>query len=723
MLKKLKTAYHAAKDFGFKWTLRRVFYEFQLRSGHHKRNFPKRLWRENELDFWLKDGFDSKDILKIWLDTEPRFFFSAQNKTQIAEAIIRLNNSNPEALEDLKKTDINYLTYFTKLKYKVIYPDIWFTNPFLDPPVKVASDLHWSEYPVYSKEYEDIKFLWEPGRFSIVYDLVRAYFLTNDEKFPRQYWELIENWIDHNPPNTGPHWKCGQETSLRLMAWYFGLFAFLESPETTPARFSKMLGSVGAQAHRVSKDLEYSFLQHSNHAISEGLGLYVTGLLFPQFKESENWKKIGFENLSERALYLIRPDGTYLQKSHNYLRFILHAYLYILPLAEANGEVFPDNLKERLKVALAYLKTVLDEKSGKTPNFGSNDGALIFPINSCDFTDFRSLIGAWHYYFFQEKLFEDGPWNEDLVWLFGVPSHSPSSSDLDKNKVRRRVNSPPDKGIHQFEKGGIYTVRGENSWAFMHAETFKDRPAHADALHVDLWWRGLNICIDPGTYLYYGHTPWLDAYKHTYVHNTVTVDGKDQMERAYRFTWGHWHNCKVNAVWENEFSRGIELEHNGFERLKDPVIHRRAVLNLEGDFWIVIDDLVGEGEHELTLHWLVNDFPMVQNEDGIQLNTPEGKFEVKIFGGGTFEIIQGDPEKGIFGLKSNYYGVIEPAISVKNHWNGKLPKRLISCFGSDKWQIELDKNNIIRASTSNKSIELVCKDVGRKNIVQKISAD
>ncbi len=703
----IKIAYHAAKNFGFGWTIRRLYYEFQLRTGHHKRSLPKRAWREKELQYWLKDDIEAKSIYATWRKSQPNFFFTTKNKTEIAAAIRSLQPS-------IKlQTDIHNLRYFSKLEYEVSYPDIWFTNPFLQPNVQCERDKHWSEYPMYSKQYEDLKFIWESGRFAIVYDLVRQYFLTNDENLAEQFWQLIESWIVHNPPNTGPHWKCGQETSLRLMTWYVGLFAFIDSPATTSTRFERFLGAVAAQVNRVAKDWKYSYMQQSNHAVSEGLGLYVTGVLFPQLKDAKTWREQGKYILEERSTFLFRSDGTYFQKSHNYLRFIVHAYLYVIRIAEVNDDDFSKILKDRMRAALDYLKSVLDEKSGFVPNFGSNDGALILPFNSCDFRDFRPTIAVLHYYFHQNRCFEQGAWHEDLIWLFGADA------------IPQKIEASPTPPSRSFDVSGIYTLRDKESWAFMHAETYKDRPAHADALHLDLWWRGINMACDPGTYLYYGHKPWLDAFKHTGFHNTLTVDGKDQMERAYRFTWAYWHACSLNEFrTENGFSM-LEAEHNGYHRLADAVTHRRAVACVD-DVWIVVDDVLGATTHQIDLHWMLSDFPCVQEEEGLELETPEGKFRVGILnishsGNMSYlkpDVIHGDMQQSTAGLKSNYYGDVEPALSVRTRMEGTLPLRLVSILGEANWKLEHKEDKLIL----NQKTTFLLIPIGIKNIIREINS-
>ncbi|MEO0775347.1 MAG: heparinase II/III family protein [Bacteroidota bacterium] len=307
MIAKIKTAWQTARDYGLAWTLRRLYYEVQLRTGHHKRKLPRRVWQAREWENWLRSDLPTEPLLDQWRQSDRHFFFDLGEREKLAAAIRQIH---PDVLDQLY-LDAGHQRYFSKLEYDLQFPQAWFTNPFLSPPVQCAPDKHWSEYPMHTEDYEDLKFVWESGRFAIVYDWVRAYVLTGDEALAERYWQHIESWVAHNPPNTGPHWKCGQETSLRLMAWYVGWFAFKDCPATTAERFEKWLGAIAAQAYRISQDYHYSYLQQSNHAVSEGLGLYVTGLLFPQLQAAEKWRAMGKRILEERVTFLIRPDGTY----------------------------------------------------------------------------------------------------------------------------------------------------------------------------------------------------------------------------------------------------------------------------------------------------------------------------------------------------------------------------------------------------------------------------
>ncbi len=243
----------------------------------------------------------------------------------------------------------------------------------------------------------DIKFIWEPSRFGMVYPLVRAYASTRDEKYAEAFWELVRSWAESNPPNTGPNWMDGQEAALRLMAWDFGLHAFTDRSLHDPERVAQLTVMIAAHAERIYKNIDYAISTHSNHTISEAFGLWLVGTIYPELKDSEKYLKLGRKLLEQEAAAQIFPDGSYSMYSLNYHRFILHIYLYAMRLAELNHVPFSDTFQNRVAKSIDYLSQLIDPESGQMPVYGSNDGALVLPLNDCDFTDYRPLLQLGSY--------------------------------------------------------------------------------------------------------------------------------------------------------------------------------------------------------------------------------------------------------------------------------------------------------------------------------------
>ena len=230
-----------------------------------------------------------------------------------------------------------------------------------------------------------------------------------------------------------------------------------------------------------------------------------------------------------------------------------------------------------------------------------------------------------------------------------------------------------EKSQSSFPYGGTYILRNTNSKAIIRCTDFRARPSHADQLHVDLWIHGHNIACDAGTYLYSGEGVWRNGLAHTSAHNTVTVDGKDQMTMVSRFTWTNWSKGKVlkhdKNLWQGE--------HDGYK----PVSHKRTVMMLEDNRWLVVDNLVANRPHHYALHWLLCDGEF----GGQELSAPKGyapahglwlkpsdselsdsKVLIQLGmteSNGHFSIVRADPNS-TRGWRSRYYGHKEPAISV-----------------------------------------------------------
>jgi asparagine synthase (glutamine-hydrolysing) len=571
------------------------------------------------------------------------------------------------------------------------FPPDWHKDYFSEyvasPPLQVSKTKHWSH--ISDDPNGDIKFIWELNRFGFVYTLVRAYVATHNEEYPEAFWTLIEDWAKHNPPNTGPNWMDGQEIALRLMAWTFGFQQFSNSPSTTPQRKENFILYVAAQAERIYKNIGYAISTRSNHTISEAFGLWMVGLLFPELKHAEKYLSLGRKLLEQEAATQIFPDGSYSMYSLNYHRFILHIYLYAIRLGDINHFPLSTQLKQSVGNSITYLSHLINPETGEMPVYGSNDGALVLLLNNCAFTDYRPLLQLGWYITKGERLFEAGEWDEDLFWLCGESALIPSPSPTGRRESAESP-SPSGRGVRgegevSFPHGGTYLLRNNNSRALIRCTDFTSRPSHADQLHMDLRIHGQNIACDAGTYLYSGEGVWRNGLAHTSVHNTVTVDNKDQMTMVSRFTWTNWSKGKVLKHEKNLW----QGEHDGYK----PVSHKRTVMSLEGDRWLVIDNLVADESHHYALHWLLNDSPFEQKDNSVLSSLNGMKYKMQIGtaeGNSNFSLVRADPAS-TRGWRSRYYGHKEPAISVILETN-QPQVTFWTFFGFENDVVELEGN-------------------------------
>jgi hypothetical protein len=177
------------------------------------------------------------------------------------------------------------------------------------------------------------------------------------------------------------------------------------------------------------------------------------------------------------------------------------------------------------------------------------------------------------------------------------------------------------------------------------------------------------------------------------VHNTLTIDGEDQMRRAGRFLWVDWSSATKLARNSSPetLERSFEGEHNGYERLG--VIHHRVVKFLADGCWLVIDEVRGTGEHEIRLHWLLPDLPINRVSDNpfqVSFDLEQAPILWTIFGSvpGNAGLIRGgksltdeqqeQSDTRTLGWISPTYGELQPAVSLVYRVKSSLPVRLIT---------------------------------------------
>lgn len=673
--------------FGPDWLAYRLGYAVRLRTGQLRRRLPVTAWAELPLRDFLSDPALAEPgaYLDYRRKLAPFFFFRPCDGEHFwshfdewdgegmghrtgaypwslalgpcaqglgaAQCPRARGGAVPSAIAD--KVAQGEFRYFESMSVRVGLPPDWHSNPFSGQ--RASADRHWSQIDDFG--CGDIKIIWEPSRFGFTYALVRAYWRTGDERYAELFWQLVESWRLQNPPQQGPNWKCGQEISLRVMAWCFGLYGFLDAAATSARRVATLAQMMAVSGRRIEANLQYALSQRNNHGISEGLGLWTIGVLFPELRLAARWSKKGRQVLEMLGRDLIYNDGSFVQHSVNYHRLMLHDYLWALRLGDLLGEPFSHELKERVGEAGAFLYQIQDEKSGQLSCYGQNDGALILPLSNCDYQDFRPVVQAVHYLYTGTRCYKSGPWDEDLLWLFGLDA-------LDAPVVI------PQRTSLQAGVGGYYTLRGPTGFVFTRCATFRHRPGQADMLHVDLWWKGQNVALDAGTYSYNAPEPWNNPLAHTVYHNTVTVDGLDQMERTGKFLWLPWLQSRVyyRQASPARHLLYLEGEHDGYRRLKPPVNHRRGVLHLDEEWWLVVDALNSQGEHRYRLHWLLLDVPYEWTEESgcLTLRTSAGAYYVHMVGlsdNGTYSLVRADAHSPR-GWRAPYYYHREPALSV-----------------------------------------------------------
>jgi heparinase II/III-like protein len=688
---KLGTLLQIGRTFGVRDGFLRLEYEIQRASGLMSRRMQSvRGWESWNLEH-IAPKTSPEDLLNNRHRGGRPFFFRDCRALAVELKKVLGPGAGESVVAEANGILKGSLPFFGRLSFACGFPPKWFQNPVTAQ--RVSPERPWTTMRFASDDYGDLKFILEPSRFLFVYTLARAYAVSGDERFPEAFWSAIESWAGNSPPMSGPLWICGQESSLRILAWSFALYAFLDSPATTPQRVALLLSMIAAHAWRTMQTAGYARSQRSNHLFSEAVGLWTAGTLYPELSDATAWQKQGARLLREAVLDQITPEGACLQDSFNYQRMILHLLLWTLRLAEINKIQLDPEIRARTAAAFEFISTFVDSESGLAPNHGSNDGSHILPLTACDYGDFRPLLRIGSCVLDRPVALQAGPWDEAALWLSGKPA--------------TQAQSEP--GHTTSGVGGYHRVGTENSWALVRAGRYTRRPFQADQLHVDLWWHGLNLARDAGTYLYNGEPPWNNGLAGTAVHNTVMVDGRDQMGRAGRFLWVDWAQASGRS-----FSTGnagspdyFEGEHDGYRRLG--VNHRRTVQCVTEDAWVIVDDLLGAREHAVRLHWLLPDLPfevIATSPFCAVLSAGKAHFRWNVVSSspGNAAIIRGGKnvagdmvceDEEVLGWESPTYGEVCPVISLLYRVQATLPIRVVTLIlASEELQLRQSDGNL-----------------------------
>ncbi len=576
------------------WVARRISYQLKLGSGWFRLRYPGGSWEKYPLADLLETPFpaDPERYLASPRDDRAAFFFDPGERFAARESLLKFDRESAGEEEgacvgEAERILRGNFRYFSRHEIASGFPPDWFANPFQSVPGFGPDQIrrHWSEIDDFARG--DIKSVWELSRFGFVYPLVRAHWRTGDERYAEGFWRLVEDWWERNPPHRGPQWKCGQEIAFRLMAWIFGLHGFAGSPASTPERVSRLARMIAVSADRIAGNISHALSQKNNHPISEALGLWTVGLLFPEFGRSRRWRKLGRRILEAGALELIYPDGSFSQHSVNYHRLVLDDYAWALALARRNGVTFSRSAVERVGKAARWLAALIDPASGLAPNLGANDGSLILPLSNCGYRDFRPAVQASAVLTSGKRVLDPGPWDEALFWL-GVPVPSAAVEQGGRAAVRH------------FPDGGYLVLRGKSSRGVVRCTPeYRHRPSHADQLHLDLWRGAVNVLRDSGTYSY--NAPPDDLYfPSTAAHNTVEFDDRDQMPRLSRFLFGRW--LGVKTITGPEERAGAASWEGGYRDWRGCRHQRRVELGTASDTWMVTDRVSGYRE-KAVLRW------------------------------------------------------------------------------------------------------------------------
>ena len=206
--------------------------------------------------------------------------------------------------------------------------------------------------------------------------------------------------------------------------------------------------------------------------------------------------------------------------------------------------------------------------------------------------------------------------------------------------------------------GGYYIIRGKNSFGMTRCAKFKHRPGHADMLHFDLWYKGVNVLTDIGSYSYNPEDKFRDYFTATRNHNTITINDQNQTKKGPRFLTINWPDGFLKKFKNGEDSVFFSGFHTAYTN-----IHTRTIEYKDNCY--VITDQIDNEEREIIkikLNWNIGTEIVRLGESKFRLLVEEKDsllLEISSNTPGNVQIYFGDEDRPA-GWRSLYYGEIMP---------------------------------------------------------------
>jgi hypothetical protein len=515
----------------------------------------------------------------------------------------------------------------------------------------------------------DVKIPWELGRLQHVPLLAQAFWLSQDRRFYDEFRAQVRDFTAANPVGRGVNWGCTMDVALRAASLAVAAALFQDALRADPSFASFLWRSLLAHGRFVASHLETGE-PRGNHYLSDLAGLLVVADLLRGLPEAEEWQAEAAAGLRAHAPAQTLSDGADFEASIPYHRLtseMLHAAVLVLERRGCDAASLRAHLRRRADYAAHYTKP-----DGLAPQIGDNDDGrfLLLGDHRADRRDHRGFLACAAILFEDPALLQlAGERLEEALWM-----HGPGAVDRVAGRATgagARVTSA------LFPRAGAAILRGGGFYVHFEAgpvgQGGHGGHAHNDTLSFEVQADGADLIVDPGTGQYTADLEARNRFRATAAHNTVRVDGLEiNPIPANPFRLPGIDRPEIlRAIFRRQFDL-VEARHHGYQRLADPVAHRRLLFLSRSARRLVIEDRL-EGKEVHHIEWFFHLAPGVVPSLDAAARTLRARA-----GGVRFALAADDlPGEARFALVEDQfspgYGRVEPATTLLVTWEGRLP--------------------------------------------------
>lgn len=388
-------------------------------------------------------------------------------------------------------------------------------------------------------------------------DLAHAYAETGDARYLATWIDLVDAFIAQVPVGT----DTSDVSARRIQNWLYA-----------GQRFAAVAPLDESFARRLRDRLEDDLAHLRAHLTAERnhrtLELYAL-LLADLALDARGRAADDLALLADNAATDIWPDGVQRECSSDYHLIVLRSLVGALLNARAAGLDVPAALRAGTDRAATFARW-LHRPDGTTPALSDGDQG-----------DFRALLA----------LAADALERPDLAWV----------------ATGGASGTAPTETAATFATGGYVLWRSgwrdpDERWGVLDCGPIGDGGhGHYDQLSVELVDGDAPLVLDPGRYTYAdGPDGWRRAFKGTAAHNTVCVDGLDQIPYRRGRPKGELSRARLVA---RRSAAGLDVARATVESPCYDAVHTRTVAFVRGRYWLVHDVVEAPTRHAYAIRW------------------------------------------------------------------------------------------------------------------------
>ncbi|MBD8387242.1 heparin-sulfate lyase HepC [Dysgonomonas sp. BGC7] len=436
---------------------------------------------------------------------------------------------------------------------------VFFVHKGYQPSYFYGDDINWQYWPV-----QDNELRWQLHRTKWWQPMGKAYFLTKDEKYAKEWILQYMDWIKKNPlkendENVRFAWRP-LEVSHRLQDQTIQFLLFLNSPNFTPEFLSQFLVNYNKHAEHILSN----YSDQGNHLLFEAQRELYAGVLFPELKDAPVWRKSGIDVLNRQIQLQVYDDGMQYELDPHYHLAAINIFAKAISIADANN--FRDEFPK------AYLDRV--EK-------------MIMVVVNINFPDYTN------------PMFSDAKLDDKKSMLRDYKSWTkifPANKAIRYMASDHKTGTPPAHLSTAFKTSGFYVFR--NGWTEGATQmTLKAGPpafwhCQPDNGTFELYVKGRNFFPDAGSYVYGGDAEVMKErnwFRQTMVHKTLTLNNANLDSTDTK--------C---LLWETSPQLDkLVIENPSYKELN----HRRSVFFVDQSFFVIVDEAYGNAQGDVAIHY------------------------------------------------------------------------------------------------------------------------